>query len=486
MNAPPVIMWFRQDLRLTDNAALLAAIATGGPVVPVYVLDFDAPGSWAPGGASRWWLHHSLAALAKDLERLGSRLIFQRGPTRTKLAQLAEKVGAEAVYCTRAYQPWARALEEELQSFLKDDGRALKRYAGALLFEPEDLATNADEPFRVFTPFARKALSGAQLRAPRPAPANVPAPSRWPGGDKLGDLKLLPTKPDWAGGLRAAWTPGELGARKRIETFLSDALAGYRDHRDRPDLSGTSRLSPHLHHGEISPHACWHMAGAAAEAAGRLGAGLETFRKELLWREFSYHLLVHFPDLPTKPFRPEFAAFPWADDVYALAAWQRGKTGYPIVDAGMRELWATGWMHNRVRMIVASFLVKDLRIPWQSGARWFWDTLVDADLANNSASWQWVAGCGADAAPYFRIFNPVTQSQKFDPDGIYIRRWLPELRRLGTEHIHAPWMAPKQALEAAGVQLGHNYPGPIVDHAAARKEALAAFSSVKGGIVTRE
>lgn len=485
MNAPPVIMWFRHDLRLTDNAALLAATATGRPVLPVYVLDLEAPGTWAPGGASRWWLHHSLAALATSLERLGSRLILQRGRAQTTLTELADQVGAEAVYCTRAYEPWARAAEDGLQAALVADGRALKRYGGALLFEPEDLATNAGEPFRVFTPFARKVASRNEPRTPRSAPTGIPTPSRWPRSDKLKDFELLPTTPDWAGGLRAAWTPGELGAHKRMETFVGDALEGYRNDRDRPDLAGTSRVSPHLHHGEISPHTCWHMAGAAAQAAGRFEAGLETFRKELLWREFSHHLLVHFPDLPTEPFRAEFTSFPWVDDASRLAAWQRGKTGYPIVDAGMRELWVSGWMHNRVRMIVASFLVKDLRIPWQSGARWFWDTLVDADLANNSASWQWVAGCGADAAPYFRIFNPVTQSQKFDPDGTYIRRWLPELARVGTEHIHAPWMAPKQALDAVGVHLGHDYPQPIVDHAVARKEALAAFSSVKGGTVTR-
>jgi deoxyribodipyrimidine photo-lyase len=398
--------------------------------------------------------------------------------------QLAEKVGAEAIYCTRAYEPWARTLEEELQAAAKAARRTFKRYAGSLLFEPEDLATNAGGPFRVFTPFARKAQTSPRPHAPRAAPARVPAPSQWPRTETLDELDLLPTNPDWAGGLRAAWTPGEHGARQRLDAFLSEGLIGYRVNRDRPDLLGTSLLSPHLHHGEISPHTCWHTAAAAAEAAGQAGVGLETFRKELLWREFSYHLLVHFPTLPTDPFRAEYAAFPWVEDTAGLAAWQRGKTGYPIIDAGMRQLWVSGWMHNRVRMIVASFLVKDLRIPWQTGARWFWDTLVDADLANNSASWQWVAGCGADAAPYFRIFNPVTQSQKFDPDGTYIRRWVPELARLDTEHIHAPWLAPKAALDAAGVQLEMDYPLPVIDHSLARKQALAAFSSVKGGIVT--
>ena len=484
MTTHPVIMWFRQDLRLTDNAALTAAVATGRPVIPVYVLDLDSPGMWSPGGASRWWLHLSLEALAKDLERLGVRLILLRGPTRSVLPQLADDLHADRIHCTRAYEPWAHTLEEDLQKALKAAGRTFKRFAGSLLFEPEDLATNAGEPFRVFTPFSRKALAAPRPHPPRSAPASILPPSRWPRSDKLRDFDLLPTKPDWAGGLRSNWTPGERGARAQIERFLSDGLATYREHRDRPDLVGTSRLSPHLHHGEISPHTCWHMAAAIAESGGHADAGLETFQKELLWREFSHHLLARFPHLPTDPFRPEFRAFPWVDDAGQLAAWQRGKTGYPIVDAGMRELWATGWMHNRVRMIAASFLVKDLRVPWQSGARWFWDTLVDADLANNSASWQWVAGCGADAAPYFRIFNPVTQGQKFDPEGAYVRRWLPELARLSKEYIHAPWTAPRPALDVAGIRLGEAYPLPIVDHASARREALAAFSSVKGGIVT--
>lgn len=480
MPAKPTILWFRNDLRLGDNRALLAAAAAGGPVQPVFVLDDGAAGSWAPGGASRWWLDKSLASLSADIARRGGTLVLRRGDTREVLPRLAAETGAGAVYCTRAYEPWARRLEEELRLALESEGIPLKRYGGALLREPEELRTQAGEPFKVYSPMWRALVALGEPRTPTPAPASIPFARRPPSSERLEDWGLHPSRPDWSAGFSAVWRPGEAGALARLDGFLAAALDGYAVDRNRPDLPATSRLSPHLHFGEISPAVCWHRARAVAATRATAEKGLETFLKELVWREFSYQLLVHWPDLPEAPFRREFAAFPWRADAGALRAWQRGLTGYPIVDAGMRELWATGWMHNRVRMIAASFLVKDMLIPWQDGEAWFWDTLVDADLASNAASWQWVAGSGADAAPYFRIFNPVTQGVRFDPDGTYIRRWVPEIARLPAPLIHEPWSAPGLALAEAGIDLGRTYPRPIVDHAAARDRALAAFQTLKG------
>jgi deoxyribodipyrimidine photo-lyase len=476
-----VIMWFRNDLRLADNAALNAAVRTGKAVVPIFILDKDAPRQWRPGGASRWWLDGSLAGLRQSLEDIGSRLVLARGPTRDTLLRIAHDVGAETIYCSRAYEPWAIQLEHDLKTALDADGIALKRYGGALLFEPETLRTKQGGAFQVYTPFARAAFAESTTGSALMAPTKLAPPKRWPKSDALAAWRLKPTKPDWASGLRSAWRPGEISARERLSEFLSDGIAHYHEQRDRPDLTGTSRLSPHLHYGEISVRQCWLSARAVADADPSSARGVDVFLKELLWREFSYHLLVHFPTLPDEPFRAQFARFSWMPDKRLVEAWQRGQTGYPIVDAGMRELWTTGWMHNRVRMITASFLVKHLLQPWQVGETWFWDTLVDADLASNPASWQWVTGSGADAAPYFRIFNPVTQAAKFDPDGAYVRRWCPELAKLESPGIHAPWTADDDTLAAAGIRLGQDYPRPIVDHMAARQRALAAFEDLKSG-----
>jgi deoxyribodipyrimidine photo-lyase len=472
-----VIVWFRQDLRLRDNHALAAAVEADAEILPVYVLDEETPGRWGPGGASRWWLHHSLRSLSARLAKAGSRLILRRGPTHRVLIELALASKARAIHCTRAYEPWARRLEGELRDDLARRGLDLRIFPGALLREPEEMQTRSGEPFKVFTPFWRALCAGGSLRRPIAAPTAIRAAQCELESDSLDSLGLLPSRPDWAGGLREAWRPGETNAAARLELSV-EALATYPETRNRPDLVGTSRLSPHLHFGETSPALCWHASRAAAERSGH-AAGVEAFLRELAWREFSSHLLFHWPELPEQPLRAEFAAFPWRRDAAQLAAWQRGRTGYPIVDAGMRELWATGWMHNRVRMIAASFLIKDLLLPWQDGEAWFWDTLVDADLANNAASWQWVAGSGADPAPYFRIFNPLTQGLKFDPEGAYVRRWVPELATLPAPDIHAPWRAPPGVLAAGGVELGKTYPRPIVDHAAARARALAAFESVK-------
>ena len=477
----PVIHWFRQDLRLADNRALQAAIATGAPVIPVSILDDAAAGQWPMGGASRWWLHQSLMSLAADLDARGSRLILRRGPAAAILQTLIAATGASAVYATRCYEPWAAALEIACRDAAQTAGATFHRYAGNLLFEPEAVRTQAGEPFRVFTPFYRAATAGEGPRKPFAAPKTIPAAQSWPKSDRLADWGLLPRKPDWAGGMRAAWTPGEAGARQRLATFLAGPVIDYHDARNRPDRPATSKLSPHLHFGEISPATCWHAARAVAAQMPRAEKGIDTFLKEIGWREFSYHLLAHWPTLPEQPFRADFAAFPWKAAPADLAAWQKGLTGYPIVDAGMRELWQTGWMHNRVRMIVGSFLIKDLLIPWQSGEAWFWDTLVDADLASNAASWQWVAGSGADAAPYFRVFNPVKQGTTFDPDGVYVRQYVPELAGLSNAHIHAPFAAPAGVLAAAGIVLGKTYPKPLVDHAEARDAALAAFAAIKRG-----
>ncbi|MGL4396320.1 MAG: cryptochrome/photolyase family protein [Hyphomicrobium sp.] len=475
----PVILWFRNDLRLADHAALQAALHSGAPIIPLYILDDATPDAVALGGASRWWLHHSLTSLAAALSERGSRLILRRGDPRDVLAKLVAETGATTIYFTRAYEPHARALEQDLKVQFDAAGVAFKRYGGVLLREPEEIRTKAGDVFKVYTPFWRALSQDFAVKKPVAAPARIASPDGAIASDALAAWGLTPRKPDWSKGMQAAWSPGEAGAQARLKTFLKSAIKDYAEHRNRPDLEGVSRLSPHLHFGEISPAACWFAAREAAARRPEIDKGVETFLKELVWREFSYTLLFYWPTLPEKPFRPEFAAFPWAANAAHLKAWQTGQTGYPIVDAGMRELWTTGYMHNRVRMIVASFLIKDLLIPWQDGEAWFWDTLVDADLASNAASWQWVAGSGADAAPYFRVFNPVTQGQKFDPDGAYVRRYVPELAKLATEYVHAPFEAPASALAAAGITLGKQYPMPIVDHAVARIRALAAFDEIK-------
>ncbi|MBJ7535455.1 deoxyribodipyrimidine photo-lyase [Rhodomicrobium vannielii ATCC 17100] len=476
--AAPALVLFRRDLRLSDHPALSAAAETGAPVLPVYILDDETPGRWRMGGASRWWLHQSLRSLGTDLEARGSRLVLRRGETERVLRDLIEETGARSIFFTRGYEPYQRALEGRLKPSLEARGVSLRRFGGQMLVEPESIANLAGEPFRVFTPFFRALSQRGAPATPLPAPLKLAAPDSWPRSDALASLALEPTKPDWAGGIRAAWRPGETAARERLAQFIETTLASYRTRRDEPGIDGTSRLSPHLAFGEIGPRQIWHAVQAAAEAAGDHAAA-DAYLREVGWREFSYHLLFHFPHLPEAPFRPEFAAFPWRDDETALEAWQRGRTGYPIVDAGMRQLWQTGWMHNRVRMIVASFLIKHLLLPWQTGADWFWDTLVDADLANNAASWQWVAGSGADAAPYFRIFNPVLQGEKFDARGDYVRVFVPELAKLPASLIHKPWTASAAALRDAGVTLGETWPHPIVDHAAARARALTAFAAVK-------
>jgi deoxyribodipyrimidine photo-lyase len=474
------LVWFRQDLRLPDNPALHAALARNAPIVPVFIWAPDADGDWAPGSASRWWLHQSLDALAKDLRRLDSRLILRQDEPLAALRSVARSVGATALFWNRRYEPSAILCDTAVQEALVGDGLDVETFNGNLLTDPAEVMTQQGGPYRVYTPFWRAVGEALDPGSALPAPRKLPGPSSWPATDELDALKLLPT-PDWASGMRAAWTPGRKGAMAQLERFLDSALARYDEDRNRPDLEGSSRLSPHLHFGEISPREVWT---AVEERVGRRGTrkaqSAEVYLKEIFWREFAYHLLHHFPHTTDSPLRPEFESFPWRRDPRGLRAWQRGETGYPIVDAGMRELWSMGWMHNRVRMVVASFLVKDLLVPWQDGARWFWDTLVDADLANNTLGWQWTGGCGADAAPYFRVFNPVSQGERFDPNGDYVRRWVPEIGALPASWIHKPWEAPENVLAEAGVQIGQTYPGPIVDHGQARERALAAYAAVRG------
>lgn len=469
----PYLVWLRDDLRLEDNAAIAKA-SQHGPVLPVYVWDesFDR----TAGAASRWWLHHSLNRLEAAIREQGGRLLICRGDTATELERLADEVDAAGLFFSRHYEPEQLALESRLHEEL--GGKLeLKRYAGRLLCEPERLANQSGKPYRVFTPFWRALQQQLLNDTPKPVRASPNWFADTPAGLELDALELLP-KLNWADEWGDIWQPGEAGAAARLESFLSSPIDAYEENRNRPDLPGTSRLSPHLHFGEINPAQVWRKVCYEMDAGTVSDAQGWAFLREIGWREFSNHLLFHFPSFPTKNFRPQFDHFPWRDDAGGLAAWQQGNTGFPIVDAGMRELWQTGWMHNRVRMIVGSFLVKDLMIDWRQGESWFWDTLVDADLANNVSGWQWIAGSGADAAPYFRVFNPMSQGEKFDPQGRYIRRWVPELAKLPDKWLNRPWEAPADVLAEAGIELGVDYPGPIVDHAAARKAALAAFKTL--------
>jgi deoxyribodipyrimidine photo-lyase len=462
------ILWFRRDLRLADNPALHRALREAGRLVPVYVWAPDEEGDWAPGGASRWWLHHGLADLAGELEKRGCPLVIRRGDSLAELRKLAKETGATGVYWNRLYEPAAIARDRRIKEALRADGLEAESANAALLIEPWQIKTGGGDPYRVFTPYWKAAQALLPAGRLEPVPGALEPASPRPGSMPLDALELLPCIA-WDAGLADRWQPGAAGARKRLERFAEDAVLDYSAQRDQPARDATSSLSPHLHFGDIGPRqVLMRMQRALSEdrSSGRI-ATTEHFLREIGWREFAHHLLFHYPKTPTEPLYDKFATFPWRkpkDYAADLAAWQRGHTGIPIVDAGMRELWATGVMHNRVRMIVASFLTKNLLIPWQEGAKWFWDTLVDADLANNTLGWQWTAGCGADAAPYFRVFNPVLQSQKFDPQGEYLRRWLPELAALPADRLHVP---------------GAHRPA-IVDLAETRQRALDAYARVKG------
>lgn len=466
------IVWFRRDLRLIDNPAVARAAANHKQVLGVYIHAPDEDGEWAAGGASRWWLHHALQDLNAQLD---GNLLLCEGPSLAALQRLAEQTGADAVYWNRQYEAYAIDRDKCIKQTLRDQGLVAESDNAALLFEPWEVKTKQGGPYRVFTPFWKRLLEFGLPKADAGQPSdiawlNISRKRKSLGAVGLDDLKLLPTIA-WAGGIADAWQPSRAGAEARLDEFLATGLEYYDSGRDYPMQETVSRLSPYLHFGQLGPR-------EIVAACGRKKAA-SAFLRELGWREFAHHLLFHFPHTSHEPLDERFADFPWRKARADLNAWQRGRTGIPIVDAGMRQLWVTGWMHNRVRMIVASLLTKNLLLPWQHGAQWFWDTLVDADLANNSLGWQWTAGSGADAAPYFRIFNPVSQGEKFDAGGEYVRRWVPELKQLSDKWIHRPWEAPTDALHQAGITLGEDYPSPIVDLKESRKRALSVWEDIK-------
>lgn len=466
------IVWFRQDLRVADNPALAWACKRG-TVIPVYVLDEETRDVRAMGGATKWWLHHSLKALE---ESLGG-LVVARGKAADVLVKLVKDTKADAVCWNRMYEGGTIARDKDLKASLERDGVEVATFNGSLLHEPWEVRNGSGNDFKVFTPYWKACLQ-------REVPPVLPAPDvrmdPLPKGVRIEEVIALPAKPDWAKGWDKMWEIGEAAAMARLEAFIDDDLQGYAEGRDRPDRTHFSRLSPHLHFGEISPKQVWHVVKARTASKPGLRKDADKFLAEVGWREFAHHILYHFPALATDNWKAAFDAYPWQDNKTHLKAWQRGQTGYPFVDAGMRELWQTGFLHNRVRMVVASFLIKHLRLDWRLGEAWFWDTLCDADTANNAASWQWVAGSGADASPYFRIFNPFGQGEKFDPNGDYVRRWVPELARLPNEYLHRPWEAPPLVLQEADVNLGRDYPFPIVKHEDARAAALEGYGKVKG------
>lgn len=466
---PPIIVWFRNDLRVIDHGALFHASATNRPIIPIYILDDNGR---KLGGASKYWLHHSLKAHKDELAKLGLKLVLRKGDAVEILKNIINETGANSIYCQRAYEAFAIKQELELHEFL---GENFRRFSGNLLIEPEKIKNLSGNSFQIFTPFFKNLVASGQVRSPLGLPSKPMANLNEIKSEKLDDWELLPTNPNWAKGF-ANWNAGENGAWIALDDFLKSKLSGYGENRDRPDLNATSLLAPHLRFGEISPASIWQR--VHFHCGGELSKDGYKFLSELGWREFSYHILFTNPDIATRPHKVNFENFPWHEDEKGLKAWQKGQTGYPIVDAGMRELWHTGYMHNRVRMIVASFLIKDMLVPWQRGEEWFWDCLLDADPANNPCSWQWVAGCGYDAAPYYRIFNPTIQAQKFDPKGKYIRKWVPEIAKLPDAYIHAPHLAPIEFLRNSGIALGKTYPLPIVDHKMARERALDALKAI--------
>ena len=468
----PIIVWFRNDLRLADNPALRHAAQSGRPVIPLYILD-ETKGVRPMGAASLWWLNKSLKSLTESFEKLGNKLVLRKGVAAEVLDDVLAHSGATCVLWNRLYDKASIDRDTEIKARLKDAGVDCQSFNAGLLNEPWTVQNGSKQPYKVFTPYWRAAREHLTHVVVEPAPKHLKSAEHFPHSESLAGWKLHPTKPDWSKGFDE-WTPGEAGALERLDDFLSGPVDGYGEKRDLPGVEATSRLAPHLHFGEIGPRQVWLAARNAAEHGDAPAGEVEKFLSEVGWREFNHSILFHWPELPTKSFRPEFDAFPWKSNPAFFEAWTKGETGYPIVDAGMRELWVTGFMHNRVRMIVASFLIKHLLVDWREGEAWFWDTLVDADLPNNVGNWQWVAGSGADASPYFRIFNPIAQGEKFDPKGVYVRRWVPELKNVPDEVIHKPW---ERALHLPA-EAKRLYSRPIVDHAQAREKAMEAYRSL--------
>lgn len=472
------IVWLRHELRLSDNPGLYHAARGNNEVLPVYIWP-DSSGT--TGAASKWWLHKSLSALSTSVKSRGGRLVIMKGAAEILLPELVQQCKVDAVFWSRAYDPAGRALDDAVEHALGKQGTNCRVFASTNhLLNPADVWNKSGTPYKVFTPFYKHVVT-LSVDKPLPAPEKLNMIGTSVEGVSISNLHLEPEL-DWAQGLRDTWEPGEAEAGARLDAFIGDGLKQYASERDIPGHEGTSKLSPYMHFGEISPRTIYHTIRKQSESSRdkSLFHVAEVYIRQLYWREFAHHLLHHFPTMMDTPMYPAYEKFPWRRDKAQLHAWQRGRTGYPIVDAGMRELWATGWMHNRVRMIVGSFLVKDLLLSWRHGAAWFQDTLVDADAANNTMGWQWVGGCGPDAAPYFRIFNPVLQSKRFDPDGEYIKRWVPELEPLHGKGLHAPFTVSAGELEAAGITLGKEYPCPVVDHGEARERALMAYNAIKG------
>lgn len=470
------IVWFRNDLRLSDSPALWHAVKESSSVIFLYIDDPTT--SLQLGGAQRWWLHHSLCSLQKSLEKRNVYLVLKQGKSVDILKELVKRHHIEAIYWNQCFEPELKRRDETIEAYFCKNEVAVKKFNAYLLTNPEKITNKSGGVFKVYTPYWKKINSLLTRKDQFSIPRNMKT-IKGVSSDRLEDWDLLPKKPDWSAGLVKSWKVGELAAQRALKKFIEERLEDYVAHRDRPDMNGTSRLSPYLHFGELSVGQVWNAVKEAKHSQPRFSQGATKMLQQLVWREFSYYLLTHFPKLDKENFRDNFNRFRWAKSKKLLKAWQNGLTGYPIVDAGMRELWETGYMHNRVRMIVASFLTKDLFIHWREGEAWFWDTLVDADLANNAASWQWVAGSGADAAPYFRIFNPVLQGEKFDPNGDYVRKWIPELSALPNKFIHQPWKTPEEILQQEGINLGKDYPEPIVDHKQSRDEALRRYKEIK-------
>lgn len=468
------IVWFRSDLRIKDNPALTAAVERGSPIICLYIYENDGR---ERGGASKWWLHQSLTSLEKSLTGIGGALVLRKGDPAQILSDIISETSADSVFWNRRYDSDGMETDKALKLNLKNQGVGVSSFKANVLFEPWDIEKKSGGYYKVYTPYKRACLARGVSRGPLGAPDKIETVDAVQS-EALESWELTPQAPDWSMTIAQSWNPGEAGAADKLTRFLHDGgIDGYKVNRNTPAIEGTSQLSPHLAFGEISPYQIW--AAATSPDIDAPSDDLETFLSEILWREFSYQLLFFNPELASENFQPRFNAFPWANNADQLPHWQRGNTGYPIVDAGMRQLWQTGWMHNRVRMIVGSFLVKHLLLDWRHGEEWFWDTLVDADPASNAASWQWIAGSGADAAPYFRIFNPMTQGDKFDKTGDYVRRFVPELKHMPNKYLNSPWEAPEYILQSAGVELGNTYPKPIVDHAIARQKALSAFAKTK-------